>query len=196
MPWLRINKHHKELSDQELIDMFQNGSNLQSIGILFNRYIDLVYGVCLKYLKSPQDSEDAVMQIFELINRKLKTHTVENFRPWLHVVSKNYCFETIRKRKNKLTIVHDENIMHSEALLHHDDEFEFDLDNATNGLSDCMEKLPLKQNQAIDMFYLQGKSYQEIAILTGETKNRVRSFIQNGRRNLKNCMENKHGKRS
>jgi RNA polymerase sigma-70 factor (ECF subfamily) len=155
-----------------------------------------VYGVCLKYLKSPEDSEDAVMQIFELINRKLKTHTVENFKPWLHVVSKNYCFETIRKRKHKLTIVHDENIMHSEAFLHHDDEFEIDLDTAENGLSECMEKLPLKQNQAIDLFYLQGKSYQEIASMTGVTKDKVRSFIQNGRRNLKNCMENKHEKRS
>jgi RNA polymerase sigma-70 factor (ECF subfamily) len=166
---------------------------MEPIGILFNRYLELMYGVCLKYLKSPEDSEDAVMQIFELISEKLKSHDVQNFKSWLHVVVKNYCFETLRKRKKKLTLVHDENIMHSEALLHHDDEFEVEIHAEKDDLVDCMSKLPTKQNQAVNLFYIQGKSYKEIADMTGQSTNKVRSFIQNGRRNLKICMEKKNG---
>ena len=189
--WLRNKSNLDELADDALITRFRQDGDMKAVGILFNRYIDLVYGVCLKYLKSSVKAEDAVMHIFELIVKKLPKHQVENFRPWLHVVSKNHCLEHLRKNKKKLTVGIDPDFMQSDAFVHHDDEFEFN--GQHDSLYDCINQLPNKQKKSIELFYLESKSYQEIAEMTGVEKEKVRSFIQNGRRNLKICMEKKNG---
>ena len=189
--WLRKKSNIDDLSDDALIARYKRDADMQALGTLFNRYLDLIYGVCLKYLKSAEKAEDAVMHIFELIVKKLPVHEVENFRPWLHVVSKNHCLEYLRKNKRKLTVAIDPEFMQSDAFVHHDDEFEFNGEH--DGLYDCINNLPDKQKQSIQLFYLESKSYQEIAEITGQKKDRVRSFIQNGRRNLKICMEKKNG---
>jgi RNA polymerase sigma-70 factor (ECF subfamily) len=41
------------------------------------------------------------------------------------------------------------------------------------------------------LFYLEQKCYKDIADLTGYDLNKVKSAIQNGKRNLKICMERK-----
>ena len=58
-------------------------------------------------------------------------------------------------------------------------------------MEECIGELPEEQNQAIRLFYLEEKSYKLIASITGYELNTVRSYIQNGRRNLKICMEKK-----
>ena len=45
------------------------------------------------------------------------------------------------------------------------------------------------KSKTIRLFYLENKCHNEITEMTGMDWNRVRSLIQNGRRNLKNCME-------
>lgn len=56
-------------------------------------------------------------------------------------------------------------------------------------LERCLETLSTEQKKAVELFYLQNKCYKEIAEATGIDWNKIRSFIQNGRRNLKICME-------
>ena len=62
-------KNKKGVSDDWLIDQFTSTGDLEFLGKLFERYMHLIYGVCLKYLKDRDVSQDATMQIFEkLIN--------------------------------------------------------------------------------------------------------------------------------
>ncbi|HEY0653572.1 MAG TPA: sigma factor-like helix-turn-helix DNA-binding protein, partial [Chryseosolibacter sp.] len=56
-------------------------------------------------------------------------------------------------------------------------------------LEGCIETLPEEQRQCVKLFYLQKKCYKEITELTGFELNKVKSYIQNGKRNLKICME-------
>lgn len=130
------------------------------------------------------------MEIFELLTQKLKAHKVDAFRSWLYIVTKNHCLQILR-RKNRLVLteIYEERNMESEAFTHPDDEFEFG--PAENGLMDCLEKLSTAQKQCIELFYFQSKSYQEIAEFMILDKEQVRSHIQNGRRNLRICMDSK-----
>ena len=48
-----------------------------------------------------------------------------------------------------------------------------------------MELLNPEQKQTVELFYLQEKSYKEIVDQTGFSMNDVKSYIQNGKRNLK-----------
>ncbi len=162
---------------------------MSALGELYQRYMELVYGVCLKYFKEPERSKDAVMQVFEELVSKLKKHEVENFRGWLHQVAKNHCLMQLRTPKNlktvefKTEIVQSEENLHLDAVLENEENFKI--------MEFCMGTLTEQQREAIRLFYLEGKCYNEIVEMTGENWNQVRSSIQNGRRNLKNCMEEK-----
>lgn len=191
----RQNIDPKNFTDSQLLEQYQAKEDMAALGILYNRYLDLLFGVALKYLQNQADAEDAVMNVFELVSKKLKNHQVENIKSWLHVVTKNHCLEKIRKNKKTLTVVGQAEIMQFESITHHVDEFEMEwIENGQEkSLNECIKLLPAEQKQAIKMFYLEGNSYQDVAATTGFTVNKVRSYIQNGRRNLKICIEKKNG---
>src|SRR5512137_2458806 len=88
-------------SDDELINAFSTSGDLEVLGELYSGYMHLVYGVCLKYLKNRDESKDAVMQIFEKLIVEIPKQRIENFRSWLHVVTKNYCLMQLRSQKTQ-----------------------------------------------------------------------------------------------
>lgn len=173
--------------DQELILAYKNNANTQALGKLYKAYMPLVFGLCMKYLKNTADSEDAVMGIYELVAEKLKKQEVENFKSWLYVVSKHYCLDKLRKDKRDLTKEKELYLMQSKENFHPDEVK--DSDKKFDLLEQCLEKLPELQKKMIDLFYYQKRSYQEIVDQEVLEWNVVRSNIQNGRRNLKKCIE-------
>jgi RNA polymerase sigma factor (sigma-70 family) len=157
------------------------------LAALFQRYMDLLYGVCLKYLKEPEAAKDAVMQIFEELVQKLNKHEVENFKSWLYTLAKNYCLMQLRTPRNIKTgeikgdIMQSEEEVHLNGIMQKEENF--------RKLEKCMQTLSTEQKQTVELFYLENKCYKEIAAVTGIEWNKVRSHIQNGRRNLKICMD-------
>lgn len=149
--------------------------------------MDLLYGVCLKYMKDNEVAKDCVMQIFEELIVKLRKHEVEHFKAWLYQVARNYCLMQLRSAKNAKTVELQDFHVQSEDFVHLNGVMEKEENLAK--LEDCILKLPADQQKMVKMFYLEGKCYNEIVKETGQEWNQVRSHIQNGRRNLKICME-------
>ena len=183
-----------KLSDLDLIRQYQLSDNKELIGILFNRYLHLIFGVCLKYHKHEENAKDASMEIFEVLLNKLSTHQIENFKGWLHMVVRNHCLMQLRKTQSKREKEGDikylyERDMESEESMHQDDERE----TLLNGLENGLKELNVEQRQCLTMFYLEKKSYSEIIEETGFDFKQVKSFIQNGKRNLKNILSNSNG---
>jgi len=184
-------KNKKELSDRDLHMQFKSTANLDFLGELYSRYMPLVYGVCLKYLKNREDSKDAVMQIFEKLIRDLPEYEIVNFKAWLYVLTKNYCLMQLRStqtkdKKMKLFQNEYESFMEIDDSLHPLDESDAENNKALN---DCIQKLKNEQKLCIELFYLNNKSYREIMDLQGFDENKVKSLIQNAKRNLKICLE-------
>jgi RNA polymerase sigma factor (sigma-70 family) len=179
----------EEPSDQELVIRYKQTSDLQVLALLYQRYMDLVYGVCLKYFRDPEESKDAVMNIFEELVKKLKMHEVGNFRGWLHVVAKNHCLMQLRKKNRFRTSEIDPSLVQSLEDMHHNGVME--REESLQIMEDCMGTLPAEQKRSVELFYLQNKCYREISEITGLEWNLVRSQIQNGKRNLRICMEKK-----
>ena len=174
-------------SDQELVANYRQTGDMKVLGELYQRYMDLIYGVCLKYVKEPEDAQDCVLNIFEELVTKLKRHEVENFRAWIHQVAKNHCLMRLRSEKGKTAVNLDVGIMQSEESLHLNGALE--KEEHFRQLEFCMGQLNPEQRRGIELFYLEGKCYNEIVEITGIEWNKVRSLIQNGRRNLKICMD-------
>ena len=148
--------------------------------------MEQVYAVCLKYLKEPETARDAVMAIFEELIVKLKIHEVSYFRGWVYAVAKNHCLMQLRSQK-QIPLESNPDFMYLTDNSHPDGVFE--KEENLNQLTKCIDALSSDQKQTVQLFYLQEKSYKEIAGLTNSDWNKVRSLIQNARRNLKNCME-------
>lgn len=174
-----------DADDIKLLKAYRESGDVAVLGRLYEQYMPLVYGVCLKYLKEEELAKDAVMSIFEELIEKVLRHEVKQFRSWLYVLSRNYCLMQLRSGK-KMEMVALDGIMEFTPFLHHEDN---NKEAAMVALEKCMQKLNETQKQSIDLFYLNNKCYKEIVDITGFTLNEVKSFIQNGRRNLKICLE-------
>lgn len=160
---------------------------METLAVLYQRYMDLLYGVCLKYLKNPEASRDAVMHIFEELVEKLKKHEVDNFKSWVYTLAKNHCLMQLRTPKNLKTTEFKVDIMQSEEEVHLNGALQ--REENLEKMERCLQTLSAEQKITVELFYLQNKCYKEIAEITGLEWNKVRSYIQNGRRNLKICME-------
>ena len=174
-----------EADDKALLDSYHQSGELAVLGRLYEKYVSLIYGVCLKYLKDEELAKDAVMGIFEELVTKARQHDVKQFRAWVYVLARNYCLMQLRSNKKMVAVDYDD-IVENDLVLHHDNKYS---EEYLKVLERCMEKLPVKQKESVNLFYLQEKCYKEVADATGYTLNDVKSYIQNGKRNLKICIE-------
>ena len=179
--------HYKDQSDEELISLYKKTDDLEIVGVLYDRYTALTFGVCLKYLKDREESRDAVMQIFEKLIGSLKSHEIKVFKGWLYVTARNHCLMQLRARKGKNFEELPTFLVETGSNGHQEQGAE--LEGNLNRLEHCMKSLATEQQQCVRLFYLQQKCYREITEVTGYDLNKVKSYIQNGKRNLKICME-------
>lgn len=185
-----IASQYNDITDAGLLEHYYQDGNNEWVGVLMQRYTLLLYGVCMKYLKNEEEAKDAVQQIFLKAIAELQKYPVTYFKSWLYMVARNYCLMQLRD-KGKMPVPVTEKMMVSEA----DDNNNFLEHRQKDATLDVMEaslsELSEDQKKCITFFYLQKKSYHEIADITGFTAMQVKSHIQNGKRNLKIIMEKK-----
>lgn len=188
---MRLSSRQKDqLPDTDLLEHYLDSGNLEWLGILYNRYMHLVYGVCLKYFREKEASKDAVSQIFEKLIVEVPKFDIRSFRSWLYVLVKNHCLMELRKqqttkRQHEKFFLHED--MESHLILHPLEE-EAD-DHLERQLQNCLEKLKKEQQDCIRLFYYQERCYREIAQKLNMEEKKVKSHIQNGKRNLKICLD-------
>jgi RNA polymerase sigma factor (sigma-70 family) len=179
--------HTTSLTDTELVQLYQQNGDQETLASLFMRYYELVYGTCVKYLSDQEAARDATMNIYHELLEKVKRHTIENFKSWLYTLSKNHCLMVLRKQKRMPQVPFENEYMQSEDFSHLDSVME--KEQRLQLLEYCIGTLNADQKNTVHLFYLENKCYNEICDATGYDWNKVRSLIQNGRRNLKICME-------
>lgn len=176
-------------SDSELLRLYNETGKSDYFGELYNRYIPLLYGLCLKYLQDEAKAQDAVMQMFEDLLPKLSRYEIREFRTWIYSVAKNHCFQLLRKENLEIATDFDQQFVESYDILHLLDKEEASDDARTKALKHCMEKLPEPQQRCILSFFMEEMSYADIMEQTGYQLKSVKSYIQNGKRNLRSCIE-------
>lgn len=188
----RFRTRPRPTTDAEFVAAYKRTGDLDLLGELYERHIDLVYAVCYKYLRDADDSKDAVMQLFEQLVADLRRHEVTNFKSWLHSVARNHCLMHLRSQRVRVgegaetDLLDDDRLVHERLAEWPDAQDEaLDLDRHLSRLPDALQRLPEPQRVCIDLFYLQQKSYADVADLTGYDLKQVKSYLQNGRRNLK-----------
>ncbi len=183
---------YNEYTDNQLLQKFTITKQNEWLSLLFQRYTLLVYGVCMKYLKDEQNAKDATQQVFEKCFMELHKYDVTYFKSWLYQITKNYCFMQLRNRPGKHNIDIDTVQDIAKEKNEAEEKSEIELKNLTlEIMHQCINELTNEQKQCVAFFYLEKKSYQEIAESLNMNYLQVKSFIQNGKRNLKILIEKK-----
>jgi RNA polymerase sigma-70 factor (ECF subfamily) len=181
-------KNLSKLTDEQLLSDYRRAGQREILGELYKRYTHLVLGIGMKYFKDADDAADLVMQVFEKLLVELRSTQVEHFRAWLCTLSRNECLMELRKRKTRLARESDYGDLQDQHM-ESDEALHLVLEQAQNGqlakLEAAMLQLNEHQKRCIDLFYLQKQSYQEVADQTGYSIKQVKSYLQNGKRNLK-----------
>ena len=184
-----MTRGQENITDEELLKRYCDSGELVYFVEAYKRYMPLVYGVALKYLKRPEDAQDAVMQLFEELVVKIKEVEIQSFKAWLYTCIRNNCLMEIRKRSKNLSVSLDDSFMEF------CDDFHLTVvsesENREESLRECVESLPEKQRISVKYFFFDELSYKEVEERTGFSLKMVKSFIQNGKRNLKLCLERK-----
>lgn len=181
---------HSEIGDNELLQRYLQSQNNEWLGILLQRYTLLLLGVCMKYLKDQNEAQDAVQQVFLKVIQEVHKYKIDYFKSWLYMVAKNHCLTALRDKKGRLAETLTDN--HNSTLPE-----EVESHTGLTGqvtpemLAATLEQLSEEQKQCVNLFYLQKKSYVEISQRTGFSLMQVKSYIQNGKRNLKLIIEKK-----
>lgn len=181
-------KNIPALSDEELLHNYTSSGNSEYFGALFQRYTPLLYGVCLKYLQDSDKAHDAVMQLVEDLLPKIGQYEIKVFRTWLYSVVKNHCLQLLRKENKEIRVDFSLQVMESDPIVHLLNEEDSDTERV-DALNHCIEKLPEPQRISIVHFFMEEMSYADIVDKTGYQLKSVKSYIQNGKRNLKICIE-------
>ncbi len=180
----------KDITDQELLEKFYADHNNEWLGILLQRYTLLLLGVCMKYLKNEEEAKDSVQQVFLKVIQELQKYKVEYFKSWLYMVAKNHCLMRLRDRQTKSTAELNDRV--AATPMEETDRQALMLNDHTLSLmEECLQELNPEQRQCVILFYLEKKSYQEVSDETGFSMLQVKSYIQNGKRNLKIMIERK-----
>ncbi|GAA4038310.1 sigma-70 family RNA polymerase sigma factor [Hymenobacter glaciei] len=190
------------LSDQELLARYRAHGEVADLGLLYDRYLPEAFAVCRRYLAPPdEDAQDATMQLFEHLVKVLRTHAPDNFPAWLHTTARNHCLMQLRARKRAgpsagplILSFPDAADVELAAARHlpNASEAANDAEGAEQRLQSveaALAELPPAQRRCLEMFYLEKKSYREIALGTGLDLNLVRSHLQNGKRMLRRQLE-------
>jgi RNA polymerase sigma factor (sigma-70 family) len=181
----RLNDH---MTDSELLELYYADKDPEWIGRLLERYTLLLLGVCMKYVKDENEARDCVQQIFLKVLTEVSKYRIEYFKSWLYMVAKNHCLMRLRDNGKKGT-----KEIKEQMLVHTEPEKEELIKNEQTYdlLEDAIAELSEEQRQCVILFYLKKNSYQQITIKTGLSLLQVKSYIQNGKRNLKIILERK-----
>lgn len=178
--------NYNHISDSELLQNFYKDHDNRWLGILLPRYTLLLLGVCMKYLKNEEDSRDCVQQIFLKVINELHKYKVDYLKSWIYMIAKNHCLMKLRDNKN--TYLEWNEKIAPEDHINFDKTDLIEKDRLLHKLQEALNQLNPDQKRCVDLFYLQKKSYSEVASLTGLTLLQVKSYLQNGKRNLKKIM--------
>jgi RNA polymerase sigma factor (sigma-70 family) len=183
----------EQYSDATLLDLYKKNKDTKWIGILFERYTLLVFGVCMKYLKQANDAQDATQQVFEKAFSEIQKYDVAYFKSWIYSIAKNHCLMQLRNKGHQTVFFESfpedllEKTDSSASILQNENW----LEQQSTELIQALQEINHDQKICIELFYFQKYSYKEIEQKTGYSFQQVKSHIQNGKRNLKIILEQK-----
>jgi RNA polymerase sigma factor (sigma-70 family) len=163
--------------------------NAEAWGQLYREYAPLVFRFCRRTLPTPEDAEDATMDIFLKLRDKLEQYDSQRpFRAWLYRVAANHCWDLLRRRRIRQDLETGE----ADALpLAHPQPEQIEriiVERTGQEVRRALERLPARARIALVLRYYAEMSYDEIAGVLGVRRPFVGVILLRARHQLREAL--------
>jgi RNA polymerase sigma-70 factor (ECF subfamily) len=166
--------------DAEVCRLLAAGERDQAFERLLTAYRGRVYRLALGYVRSPADAEDLAQEAFVRLWRALPLYDGRaSFSTWLYVIARNACLSELRRRGARPTTSLEDDAADPAAPAGMASPVDLRLDCET-----FLEMLEEPQRRIVRLFYLQERSYEQVAEMLDMPINTVRSHLHRARKRL------------
>lgn len=151
--------------------------------LLYERFAPTMYGVCKRYMKSPEDAEDVLVSAFF----KVLTHIGQykhsgSFEGWIRRIVINESLMALRRKHNFNMSVEIQDY-HSTTNMTVEEEL------AAQDILNLLEQLPTGYRTIFNLYVVEGYKHREIAEMLGISINTSKSQLILAKKRLQAILE-------
>lgn len=171
-------------ADADLLERLRAKQYREAFAVLLPRYRDKVFRLIFSMLRDRAMAEDTTQDVFLRIWRALPGFAGQSqLSTWIYAIAKNGALSEIRKRRPTVSLdQHDDDEGYNPAvaaLAAPDAD-----DSATVSVGQLLDQLPERYRQAVVLFYMEDKSYEQTAASLGLPLGTVKALLHRARKRL------------
>ena len=181
----------RSLSDEELVALVQGGSE-DAYAVLVERYSDYVFTIAVRILENDEDAGDAAQEAFVRAYRAIGRFRGDaKFSSWLYRIATNRALTHLKRRRRRAPVFdidagpHIESSIDVEPARTRPDQLVVDAEFRTQ-VGAAVAQLPDQYRTVITLFYLEQKSYKEVADVLGLPMGTLKTHLHRARAMLRN----------
>lgn len=154
----------------------------EAFALLLPRYKDKVFRLTFSMLRNRATAEDITQEILVRVWRALPGYGAQaSLSTWIYAISRNACLSELRKRRPVVSIDDDEGAYDAEVAAIGTNDAD---DSATVSVTQLLDQLPERYRQAVTLFYMEDKSYEQTAASLGLPLGTVKALLHRARKKL------------
>ena len=185
------------MTDEQIVQLLKEGQ-AAAADELYKKHAKTLY-VYLSHVLNVLNPEDVVHDIFVRVIEKAHQFNPKkaSFRTWLFRIAHNHAINLFRREKLVRFQSLQQNVGQEDAGIHLEDILVDETQNTEKAslalaVRECIGKLKIEiERQAIVMYYIGGKNYEEMSDVFGKSISAVRKYVLSAGEKVKNCLEAK-----
>lgn len=174
----------EKLTDEELVQEITKTNDTHLFGLLYDRYVSMVYNKCYGFVPSKEEAQDLTHDIFVKLFVKLKTYKGDSkFSTWMYAFTYNHCINYLQREvkgtKNTYSVSEE---IEEETMDEIADEQIFEL--KAEKLNHALQQISPNERALLLMKYQDDLSIKEIAILHNLGESAVKMRLNRAKNNL------------
>jgi len=169
-------------ADADIQERLQARQYREAFALLLPRYRDKVFRLTFSMLRDRSQAEDTTQDVFLRIWRALPGYAGQSsLSTWIYAISKNASLSELRKRRPHVSIDEDPDEFRPELAQLSTTDAD---DSATVSVGQLLDQLPERYRQAVTLFYMEDKSYEQTAASLGLPLGTVKALLHRARKRL------------
>jgi RNA polymerase sigma-70 factor (ECF subfamily) len=192
---MQKNLIHDNSSDEQLMSAFsktEDVNNQRAFEILYQRHKGPLYRFIKKSINHEQDANEVFQELwFKIINYKQQYDPQQKFTTWAYTIARRLIIDQFRKTGRMAEVTRMDASPETQAQEHElkQPENDFEARQMSKELNHAITALPLNQRTAFIMKHDSGLSIKEIAQITAQPHEQIKSQYRYAVQKIKMALE-------